>query len=201
MAQGFAWQMGKRGKMLLGLGLLIALACAGLLLERDGDAPLASVNTATVLPAAMVNVSPSLKTRVDSSVARVNRLKVSGSPAVATKKVKAFTKTEVDKAVQDAKGKLGAKASQFSIGAIVCPILQFLRAAFGPFFGGIFDSLLAAFGCNPAPSGAVAAAPTTSAPTNTRPLRPNRRPGLFGGSRPGLFGSSIGPRAASSSPR
>lgn len=40
-----------------------------------------------------------------------------------------------------------AGAEQFSISAIVCPILLFLRAAFGPFFAGIFDSLLAAFGC------------------------------------------------------
>jgi hypothetical protein len=38
-------------------------------------------------------------------------------------------------------------AEQFNIAAIVCPILLFLRAAFGPFFAGIFDSLLAAFGC------------------------------------------------------
>ena len=45
-------------------------------------------------------------------------------------------------------------AAQFSIPAIVCPILLFLRAAFGPFFGGIFDSLLAAFGCiNVSPGG------------------------------------------------
>ncbi|MEA2828897.1 MAG: hypothetical protein QOG43_3336 [Actinomycetota bacterium] len=48
----------------------------------------------------------------------------------------------------------GASAgSQFSIAAIVCPILLFLRAAFGPFFAGIFDSLLAAFGCITVPSG------------------------------------------------
>jgi hypothetical protein len=46
-----------------------------------------------------------------------------------------------------------AGGSQFSIAAIVCPILLFLRAAFGPFFAGIFDSLLAAFGCITVPSG------------------------------------------------
>lgn len=40
-----------------------------------------------------------------------------------------------------------APVAQFNIGSIVCPILLFLRAAFGPFFAGIFDSLLAAFGC------------------------------------------------------
>ncbi len=45
-------------------------------------------------------------------------------------------------------------AGQLSISAIVCPILLFLRAAFGPFFAGIFDSLLAAFGCiNVSPGG------------------------------------------------
>ncbi|MEA2900192.1 MAG: hypothetical protein QOH36_79 [Actinomycetota bacterium] len=49
-------------------------------------------------------------------------------------------------------GAAGA-ASQFSISAIVCPILLFLRAAFGPFFAGLFDSLLAAFGCITQPSG------------------------------------------------
>ena len=43
--------------------------------------------------------------------------------------------------------------SQFSIQAIVCPILLFLRAAFGSFFAGIFDALLAAFGCITIPSG------------------------------------------------
>jgi hypothetical protein len=51
-----------------------------------------------------------------------------------------------------------AATAQFNISAIVCPILLFLRAAFGPFFAGIFDSLLAAFGCiNVSPGG-----PTTT---------------------------------------
>ena len=53
---------------------------------------------------------------------------------------------------------VSADVGQFSIPAIVCPILLFLRAAFGPFFAGIFDSLLAAFGCiNVSPGG-----PTTT---------------------------------------
>jgi hypothetical protein len=43
--------------------------------------------------------------------------------------------------------------SQFSIQAIVCPILLFLRAVFGAFLAGIFDALLAAFGCITVPSG------------------------------------------------
>ncbi len=43
--------------------------------------------------------------------------------------------------------------SQFSIQAIVCPILLFLRAVFGSFLAGIFDALLAAFGCITIPSG------------------------------------------------
>ena len=43
--------------------------------------------------------------------------------------------------------------SQFSIQAIVCPILLFLRAVFGSFLAGIFDALLAAFGCITVPSG------------------------------------------------
>jgi len=42
--------------------------------------------------------------------------------------------------------------TQFDFRAIICPILLFLKAAFGPFFGGIFDGLLAAFGCT-TPSG------------------------------------------------
>ena len=46
-----------------------------------------------------------------------------------------------------------AAAAQFDFRAIICPILLFLRAAFGPFFAGIFDSLLAAFGCIAQPSG------------------------------------------------
>ncbi len=37
--------------------------------------------------------------------------------------------------------------AQISIQAIVCPILLILRAIFGGFFGGIFDALLARFGC------------------------------------------------------
>ena len=46
------------------------------------------------------------------------------------------------------------ESAQFGISQIVCPILLFLRAAFGPFFSGIFDSLLAAFGCiNVSPGG------------------------------------------------
>ena len=50
----------------------------------------------------------------------------------------------------------GGDSAQFSIPAIVCPILLFLRAAFGPFFSGIFDSLLAAFGCiNVSPGGSI----------------------------------------------
>ena len=50
----------------------------------------------------------------------------------------------------------GGDSGQFSIAAIVCPILLFLRAAFGPFFSGIFDSLLAAFGCiNVSPGGPI----------------------------------------------
>lgn len=184
MIQGLSLRMGSGGKALLGLGLLVALVCAGLVFERDGGAPVATVNTAAVVPTSLVNVSSSVKARVDKSVARVNRLKVSGSPAVAKQKVRAFAKTEVDKAIADAKERLGAKASQFSIGAIVCPILQALRAAFGSFFGGIFNALLVAFGCVPAPSGAVAApvnnAPVNNAPTTGRPqrVRPIRRPGL-----------------------
>ena len=47
----------------------------------------------------------------------------------------------------------GAGGSQFSIQAIVCPILLFLRAVFGSFLAGIFDALLAAFGCITVPSG------------------------------------------------
>ena len=39
------------------------------------------------------------------------------------------------------------------IQAIVCPILLFLRAVFGAFLAGIFDALLAAFGCITVPSG------------------------------------------------
>jgi len=48
---------------------------------------------------------------------------------------------------------VGAIDFEFDISSIVCPILLFVRAAFGPFFGGIFDSLLGAFGCTSQPSG------------------------------------------------
>jgi hypothetical protein len=56
-------------------------------------------------------------------------------------------KAEAAPAASVATATVSADAAQFSISAIVCPILLFLRAAFGPFFAGIFDSLLAAFGC------------------------------------------------------
>jgi hypothetical protein len=45
--------------------------------------------------------------------------------------------------------------AQINIAALVCSILSALRAAFGAFFGGIFDRLLAAFGCTAVPSGVV----------------------------------------------
>ncbi len=50
-------------------------------------------------------------------------------------------------------GATSSTGAQISISAIICPILRFLQAAFGPFFSGIFNSLLVAFGCIAAPSG------------------------------------------------
>jgi len=50
-------------------------------------------------------------------------------------------------------GGASAGAAQFNFQAIICPILLFLRAIFGSFLGGLFDALLAAFGCVTQPSG------------------------------------------------
>ena len=52
-------------------------------------------------------------------------------------------------------GSSAAAGAQISIRALVCAILTSVRAAFGSFFGGIFDRLLAGFGCTAVPSGVV----------------------------------------------